>query len=62
MTGRPRCENCAELHDAGFLIERLTEPRPTPHAGTIDPARYGRLMREPAGFIAIRAVPDARRR
>jgi SAM-dependent methyltransferase len=51
---------CEELHDAGFLIERLLEPRPTAAAAEIDRERYERLTREPTGFLAIRAVPDPR--
>lgn len=57
----PLEQTCEELHDAGFLIERLLEPRPTKHAAIIDQEKYERLTREPTGFIAIRAVPDPRR-
>jgi len=57
----PLERTCEELHEAGFLIERLLEPRPTPAAADIDPVRYERLMREPYGFLAIRAIPDPRR-
>lgn len=57
----PLERTCEELHEAGFLIERLLEPRPTPEAAGIDPADYERLSREPSGFLAIRAVPDPRR-
>jgi hypothetical protein len=28
---------CEEIYQAGFLIERLLEPRPTPEAAAIDP-------------------------
>jgi hypothetical protein len=49
------------LHEAGFLIERLIEPRPTAAAAEIDQDRYERLHREPTGFLAIRAVPDPRK-
>jgi len=51
-----------ELHDAGFLIERLLEPRPSADAADIDREAYERLTREPTGFLAIRAVPDPRYR
>jgi SAM-dependent methyltransferase len=54
-------QTCEELHKAGFLIERLLEPRPTAQAVTIDHQKYERLNREPTGFLAIKAVPDARR-
>jgi SAM-dependent methyltransferase len=48
---------CEEIYAAGFFIERLTEPRPVPGAAALDPAEYGRLSREPAGFIAFRLRP-----
>jgi SAM-dependent methyltransferase len=57
----PLEQTCEELHDAGFLIERLLEPRPTAEAANIDHDRYDHLVREPTGFLAIRAVPDPRR-
>ncbi len=53
----PLERTCEELFYAGFLIERLLEPRPTPTAAEIDPADYQRLSREPRGFLALRAVP-----
>jgi hypothetical protein len=56
----PLEQTCDELHSAGFLIERLVEPRPTPAAAAIDPVAYARLTSEPSGFLAIRAVPDPR--
>lgn len=56
----PLEQTCDELHQAGFLIERLLEPRPTPPAADIDHDKYDRLHREPTGFLAIRAVPDPR--
>jgi SAM-dependent methyltransferase len=52
----PLERTCEELYEAGFLIERLLEPRPTAAAAAIDPEDYERLQREP-GFLAIRAVP-----
>jgi hypothetical protein len=52
---------CEELYQAGFLIERLVEPRPAAEAAEIDRETYEHLLREPSGFIAIRAVPDPRR-
>ncbi|MDA3643018.1 class I SAM-dependent methyltransferase [Saccharopolyspora indica] len=48
---------CEELFEAGFLIERLREPRPAESAAAISPERYERLTREPTGFLAIRARP-----
>jgi SAM-dependent methyltransferase len=56
----PLEQTCDELHQAGFLIERLLEPRPTPPAATIDEEKYARLHREPTGFLAMRAIPDPR--
>lgn len=56
----PLQQTCDELHAAGFLIERLMEPRPTAHAAEIDADDYHRLSREPTGFIAIKAIPDPR--
>jgi ubiquinone/menaquinone biosynthesis C-methylase UbiE len=57
----PLERTCEELREAGFLIERLIEPRPTPEAAGIDPEDYERLSREPSGFLAMRAIPDPRR-
>jgi SAM-dependent methyltransferase len=48
---------CEEIHAAGFVIERLLEPRPVPEAAALDPAKYQRLSREPWGFIAFRLRP-----
>jgi SAM-dependent methyltransferase len=57
----PLERTCEELHEAGFLIERLLEPRPKAEAADIDRVRYEHLLREPTGFLAIRALPDPRR-
>jgi ubiquinone/menaquinone biosynthesis C-methylase UbiE len=57
----PLERTCEELHEAGFLIERLIEPRPLAEARDIDRDAYERLSREPSGFLAIRALPDPRR-
>ncbi|WP_435121058.1 class I SAM-dependent methyltransferase [Amycolatopsis thermoflava] len=56
----PLERTCEELRAAGFLVERLVEPRPSPEAATLDPERFERLSREPTGFLAVRAVPDPR--
>lgn len=53
----PLEQTCEELHDAGFLIERLWEPRPAAAAASLDAEEYAKLQREPRGFLAIRAVP-----
>jgi SAM-dependent methyltransferase len=57
----PLEQTCEELHAAGFLIERLLEPRPTKQAADLDAEKFRRLHREPTGFLAIRAIPDPRR-
>lgn len=56
----PLERTCEELREAGFLIERLLEPRPTAQAAAVNRDSYERLAREPSGFLAIRAVPDPR--
>jgi SAM-dependent methyltransferase len=56
----PLEQTCDEITQAGFLIERLLEPRPVPAAAAIDQDKYDRLHREPTGFLAIRAIPDPR--
>jgi ubiquinone/menaquinone biosynthesis C-methylase UbiE len=48
---------CEEIHQAGFLIERLVEPRPVPEAAARQPDMYDMLMREPRGFMAFRLLP-----
>jgi SAM-dependent methyltransferase len=53
----PLERTCEEIFAAGFLIERLLEPRPVPEAAAIDPQQYQRLAREPRGFIALRLRP-----
>ncbi len=45
-----------ELFEAGFLLERLREPRPVPAAEAVDPERYRRVTTEPTGFLALRAL------
>ncbi|GAA2401532.1 hypothetical protein GCM10010420_30490 [Streptomyces glaucosporus] len=42
-----------ELLDAGFVLERLVEPRAAEEARRIDPERYDRLNRDPS-FLAVR--------
>ena len=53
----PLERTCEEIFEAGFLIERLQEPRPTQEAAAIDPEDYERLSREPRGFMAFRLRP-----
>jgi hypothetical protein len=57
--GRPRvrqkpADTEPPLLEAGFVLERLLEPRPVPQFKDHDPADYDKLMRRP-GFICIRA-------
>jgi len=52
----PLEQTCEELHEAGFLIERLREPRPVPEAKALKPEKYELLHREPRGFLALRAL------
>lgn len=47
---------CDELADAGFLIERVVEPRPAPEMAATFPDIHDRLVREPA-FLALSLVP-----
>lgn len=49
---------CEEIHQAGFVIERLLEPRPAAESAQVDPQRYERLTREPYGFLALRLRPS----
>lgn len=53
----PLQATCEEIFQAGFLIERLLEPRPVPEAAAVEPEDYDKLTREPRGFIVFRLVP-----
>ncbi|UCD45484.1 MAG: methyltransferase domain-containing protein [Candidatus Bathyarchaeota archaeon] len=46
------------LHEAGFLIERLIEARPTQQYREADPEGYETVSKRPS-FICIRAIPAA---
>jgi len=52
----PLEKTCDEARQAGFLIERLIEPRPTAEAALIDTEDFERLQTMP-GFLAMRLVP-----
>lgn len=52
----PLERTCEELYEAGFLIERMWEPRPVPAGASEDPDEFEKLNREPRGFLAIRAL------
>lgn len=43
--------------EAGFHIDRVVEPRPTPEFKAADPRHYAELMRQPC-FLCIRSVKD----
>jgi SAM-dependent methyltransferase len=51
---RPLSAMLDPLLGAGFILERLLEPRPTPEFKDKDPVDYEKLMRQP-GFICFRA-------
>lgn len=55
---RPLTAICDEFHQAGFLIERLVEPLPTPEMATHDPQAFEQLSLAPA-FVAFRLRPAA---
>ena len=54
---RPLTQVCREFHDAGFLIEKLVEPRPLGEMATSDPEHHAKLEYAPA-FIAFRLQPS----
>lgn len=56
---RPLGSMTEALHEAGFLIERLVEARPTKKYKEADPEGYEKVSRRPS-FICIRAIPDPR--
>lgn len=43
----------AEVLGAGFVLERLVEPRPLPEYAEVDPERYARMTKEPS-TLALR--------
>jgi SAM-dependent methyltransferase len=49
---------CGDFFQAGFVIERLTEPRPLPEAAEISPDDYQQITRVPRGFMAFRLRPS----
>lgn len=52
----PLERTCEEVHEAGFLIERLLEPRPV-SGREQHPEAFDRLQDSPTGFLAMRLVP-----
>jgi SAM-dependent methyltransferase len=57
---QPLTETCAEFYEAGFVIERLVEPRPVAAMAEQYPEDYAKLEREP-GFIMFRLVKQPAR-
>jgi SAM-dependent methyltransferase len=49
----PLVNLCRSATDAGFVIDLLDEPRPTPAMREREPEDYARLLREP-GFLVLR--------
>jgi SAM-dependent methyltransferase len=56
---RPLTEISDSLFDAGFVIERLVEPRPTEEFRSAKPDSYADLMRQPE-FLIVSARPGPR--
>lgn len=52
---RPLAAVFNPLIDAGFVLDRVLEPRPIEAFREADPGHYDQLMRQP-GFLCIRAV------
>ena len=55
---RPLSAMLDPLFSAGFRLERMLEPRPTPEFRSGDARDYEKLMRQP-GFLCVRAAKDA---
>jgi SAM-dependent methyltransferase len=52
---RPLAEVINPLLAAGFTLDKLLEPQPTPQFAQADPEDYPKLMRNP-GFLCLRAL------
>ncbi|MCB0201904.1 MAG: class I SAM-dependent methyltransferase, partial [Anaerolineae bacterium] len=52
---RPLAAVFNPLVDAGFILDRVLEPRPVEAFRASEPETYERLMRQP-GFLCVRAV------
>lgn len=55
---QPLAAWCEEFEQAGFVIERLVEPRPVPAMAASHPDHYEHLLRQPE-FIAFRLMKAA---
>lgn len=53
----PLERTCEEVREAGFLIERLVEPRPAASGAAVNAEDYEALQVRPEGFLAMRLVP-----
>lgn len=54
---RPIEAMVGSLHEAGFLVERLIEAKPTKDYRRTDPEGYAKVSKGPT-FLNIRAVPS----
>jgi SAM-dependent methyltransferase len=55
---RPLSDITEALWQTGFVVERLTEPKPTEDYKAVDPEEYAQKMVEP-GFLRMRARKTA---
>lgn len=59
MYRRPLGDMLMPILNAGFQLEQITEPQPTPEFKVVDPEGYDRPSKRPA-FLCIRAVKPVR--
>jgi SAM-dependent methyltransferase len=52
---QPLSKTCAEFADAGFLVERIEEPLPSPEMAERFPDDFAKLSQEP-GFLVFRLL------
>jgi len=52
----PLQQTCDEIHQAGFVIERLVEPQPVEAARDLEPDDFEQLQSAPTGFMAFRLL------
>lgn len=55
---QPLTATCAEVAEAGFLIERIVEPKPSAHMAKQFPEEFQKLSEQP-GFLMVRLVRPA---
>jgi SAM-dependent methyltransferase len=56
---QPLAKTCAEFADAGFFIDRIDEPLPSPVMAERFPDYFAKLSREPAFLVFRLLKPDA---